>query len=188
MCYLIIFSNGHLDKFRKIITTDFKPYGIHRTREESFFKGDKIVSIRKCKIPSFSFVTFDSYVNQVYYVIKTNRINMKFLTGLLNSKLIYFWLYHNGKRQGEQLQVDKAPLLELPIYKPENKEELKMQEEIVKTVDLIIEASKKLQNIKLDSEKHLLEKQIKAFEEKIDDLIFELYGLSKDDIKIIVDV
>ncbi|MBI2043344.1 N-6 DNA methylase [Candidatus Pacearchaeota archaeon] len=168
----------HLDKFRKIITTDFKPYGIHRTREESFFKGDKIVSIRKCKIPSFSFVTFDSYVNQVYYVIKTSKINMKFLTGLLNSKLIYFWLYHNGKKQGEQLQVDKEPLVKIPIIKKENKE-------IIWAVDLIIGLSKKLEDLNLDKEKELIKKQIDSLEKKIDSCVYSLYGITKEEQKII---
>jgi len=177
----------HLDRFRKIITTDFKPYGIHRTRDERFFKGEKIVSIRKCPVPSFSFVNFDSYVNQVYYVIKTERINMKFLTGLLNSKLLHFWLYHKGKRQGEQLQVDKAPLLELPIYKLEdsNKQEKKIKDEIIKSVEAITEIKKKLETVNLNSEKLLLEKQINALEEKIDDMIYKLYDVSDDEKKII---
>lgn len=168
----------HLDKFRKIITTDFKPYGIHRTREESFFKGDKICSIRKCSIPSFSFVDFDSYVNQVYYVIKTSRVNMKFLTGLLNSKPIYFWLYHNGKRQGEQLQIDRNPLIEIPLIKSENKE-------IIEAVDLLIDLNKKLESINLDREKELIKKQIEALEKKIDEIVYDLYELSEEDKEII---
>src|SRR3989344_2176457 len=168
----------HLDKFRKIITTDFKPYGIHRTREESFFKGDKIVSIRKCKIPSFSFVTFDSYVNQVYYVIKTNRINMRFLTGLLNSKLIYFWLYHNGKRQGEQLQVDKEPLLSIPLIDSNNKN-------IVKMVDSIINLNQKMNDVRLDKEKELIKSQIIALEKQIDAEVYKLYGITDEEQKII---
>ena len=173
----------HLDRFRKVITTDFKPYGIHRTRVENFFKGEKIVSIRKSMKPSFSYVDFDSYVNQVYYVIKTDKINLKYLTALLNSKLMYFWLYFKGKKQGEQLQVDKAPLLEIPIYKPE--ENNKEQQEIIKLVDLLRELTEKLQGVKLDSEKAMIEKQILAYEEKIDDLIFKLYGLNKEEIETI---
>lgn len=168
----------HLDKFRSIITTDFKPYGIHRTREESFFKGEKICSIRKCSIPSFSFVDFDSYVNQVYYVIKTLRINMKFLTGLLNSKLIYFWLYHNGKRQGEQLQIDRDPLIEIPIIKKED-------ENVIKNVDLIVELTKKLESINLDREKEIIKKQIEALEKQIDDIVYKLYGITKSEQEII---
>jgi len=169
---------NHLDRFRKIITTDFKPYGIHRTRVEDFFKGEKIVSIRKTKYPSFSFVDFDSYVNQIYYVIKTDKINLKFLTGLLNSKLIYFWLYHKGKKQGEQLQIDKAPLLEIPIIKSENKE-------IIKLVDSIMELNKKLETINLDREKELIKKQILALEKNIDNLVYNLYNITKKEKEII---
>lgn len=169
---------NHLDKFKKIITTDFKPYGIHRTRVEDFFKGEKIVSVRKTKYPSFSFVDFDSYVNQVFYVIKTNRINMKFLTGLLNSKLIYFWLYHKGKRQGEQLQIDKAPLIIIPIIKRED-------EKVIKNVDLLIELNKKLKEINLDREKDIIKKQIEALEKQIDEIIYKLYGITKSEQEVI---
>ena len=31
----------HLDQFKQIITSDNKPYGLHRTRKESFFRGRK---------------------------------------------------------------------------------------------------------------------------------------------------
>jgi adenine-specific DNA-methyltransferase len=37
-------------------------------------------------------VDFNSYVSATFYVIKTDRINLKFLTALLNSELIAFWL------------------------------------------------------------------------------------------------
>lgn len=168
----------HLDRFRKVITTDFKPYGIHRTRVEDFFNGEKVVSIRKTKYPSFSFVDFNSYVNQVYYVIKTSKINMKFLTGLLNSKLINFWLYHKGKRQGEQLQIDKAPLLEIPLIKKED-------EQIIKNADLLIELNKKLTSINLEREKEIIRKQIYALEKQINQIVYKLYNLTKEEIKII---
>jgi len=169
---------NHLDRFRKVITTDFKPYGIHRTRVEDFFKGEKIISIRKTKYPSFSFVDFDSYVNQVYYVIKTNKINMKFLTGLLNSKLLYFWLYHKGKRQGEQLQIDKAPLLEIPLINRED-------EQVIRNVELLIDINKKLEFVNLEREKEIIIKQINALETQIDEIIYKLYGLSKEEIEVI---
>lgn len=170
----------HLDRFKKIITTDFKPYGIHRTRVEDFFKGEKIVSIRKTKYPSFSFVDFDSYVNQVYYVMKTDKINMRFLTGLLNSKLIYFWLYHKGKRQGEQLQIDKAPLLEIPLIKKEDPQ-------IITNVDLLIQLNKKLESINLEREKEIIKKQIHALEKQNDEIVYKLYKLTPEEIKIVED-
>ncbi len=105
----------HLDKFQKIITSDNKPYGLHRTRNENIFIGEKILSIRKCLTPSFSYVSFDSYVNRTYNVIKTKRINMKYLTAILNSSVTKFWLKEKGKLQGDLLQVDINPILSIPI-------------------------------------------------------------------------
>ncbi len=166
----------HLDRFRKVITTDFKPYGIHRTRIEDFFKGEKIISMRKTLYPSFSFVDFDCYVNQVYYVIKTGKIDMKFLTGLLNSKLIYFWLYYKGKRQGEQLQIDKAPLVKIPIINKEDKQ-------VIKNVDLLIELTKKLKSVNIEREKQILKKQIEALKKQNNEIIYKLYSLNKEHIE-----
>lgn len=107
----------HLDKFKKVITSDNKPYGLHRARDEKFFTGSpKIVALRKCVgEPKFSYVDFDCYVSATFYVIKTQRINVKYLTAILNSKLIAFWLKHKGKMQGNNYQIDKEPLLNIPI-------------------------------------------------------------------------
>lgn len=107
----------HLDKFQNVITSDNKPYGLHRARDEKFFTGSpRIVALRKCVgEPKFSYVDFDCYVSATFYVIKTQRINVKYLTAILNSKLIAFWLKHKGKMQGNNYQIDKEPLLNIPI-------------------------------------------------------------------------
>ena len=69
----------HLDRFQKIITSVNKPYGLHRTRDEKIFIGEKILSIRKCSQPSFSIADFPCYVSRAFLIIKTNRLNFKFL-------------------------------------------------------------------------------------------------------------
>jgi len=177
----------HLDKFKKVITSDFKPYGLHRAREQRFFEGEKIISLRKTSLPCFTYTDFPCYVSQTYFVIKPQNINLKYLIGLLNSKLIYFWLNFKGKKQGEQLQIDKAPLLELPIYNIEeqNKEEKDMETEISNLVVSIIDSNKRIRKIRLETEKSLLEKQSDSFEKRINDLIYKLYGITKEEQEII---
>ena len=157
----------HLDQFRDIITSDNWPYGLHRARDESFFKGEKIISLRKCSDrPTFTFTDFDTYVSQTYFVIKTNRINQKYLTGLLNSKLIEFWLRYKGKMQGFNFQVDKEPLLEIPIYKPENTRAFEI------LVDYMIAVLKSSTEIN----PHVPNSHIaQLFEEVIDAMVMELY-------------
>ena len=106
----------HLDKFKKVITSDNKPYGLHRTRKEKFFKNEKIIALRKCsKAPIFTYTDFDCYVSATFYVIQTERINLKILTSFLNSKSCAFWLKNRGKMQGNNYQIDKEPLLNIPI-------------------------------------------------------------------------
>lgn len=108
----------HLDRFAKAITSDNAPYGLHRARDEKFFTGEKIISLRKCDRPTFTFTDFDCYVSQTFNIIKTGRLNQKFLTGLLNSSAVAFWLRHRGKLQGQLFQVDKEPLLRVPLVAP----------------------------------------------------------------------
>jgi len=111
---------NHLDKYKDIITSDNKPYGLHRARNEYFFIGEKIISLRKNNEPCFTYTDFDCYVTQTFYSIKTERFNLKYLTVLLNSKLIKFWLRYKGKMQGDNYQLDKEPLVEIPLVQPKN--------------------------------------------------------------------
>ena len=132
----------HLDRYANIITSDNRPYGLHRSRNENFFKGEKIISLRKCANPTFSYTFFDCYVSAMYYVIKTNRFNMKYLTGLLNSNLIKFWLKNQGKMQGDIFQIDKEPLLKIPLIVADKDK----QEYIGNLVLRLIEHIKTLKN------------------------------------------
>ncbi|QFZ54502.1 hypothetical protein FEZ18_06685 [Oceanihabitans sp. IOP_32] len=110
----------HLDEYKEIITSDNKPYGLHRARNEDFFIGEKIISLRKCAIPTFTYTDFDCYVSQTFFVIKSENINLKYLTTFLNSKVIAYWLKLEGKLQGNIYQIDKEPLMNIPLYKPES--------------------------------------------------------------------
>ena len=177
----------HLDKFRKVITSDFAPYGLHRARAQRFFEGENITSLRKTSIPTFTYTNFPCYVSQTYFVIKPEGIDLKYLTGLLNSKLVNFWLEFKGKKQGNQLQIDKAPLLDLPLYKPDKlkKEELKLENKIIELVDSIIELYKKVVLSKLDSDKDLYQKNIAALENQINDAVYSLYSLKPDEVAVI---
>lgn len=160
---------AHLDFFQPIITSAFAPYGLNRAREQYIFEGTKILAQRKCpKEPIFTYTDFDCFVSRAFVVIQTDRINLKYLTGLLNSKLVAFWLRKKGKMQGNAYQLDKEPLLEIPIYKPADKD----ANEIAKLVDKIISLK---QQGKDSSEQ----------EKRIDELVYKLYDITPDEQKII---
>ena len=95
---------------------------------------------------------------------------MKFLTGVLNSKLVSFWLRHKGKMQGSNYQVDKEPLQSIPLPIIESS----LQQPIIALVDKILAAKKN--NPQTDTT---------DIECEIDHLVYGIYGLSRDEIKIV---
>ena len=172
---------AHLDRFAKVITSDNKPYGLHRARDEQFFKGEKIVSLRKTAEPCFTYTDFDCYVSQSYNVIKTIRFNLKFLTALLNSNVIKFWLRHKGKMQGDNFQVDKEPLLAIPLVLVSAEE----QAPLISLADQMLETQGRLQQAPSDEDKNILEKRVAIIDKQIDQAVYQLYGLTEDDVKIV---
>lgn len=161
----------HLDRFKDVITSDNKPYGLHRAREEKFFKGESIIAQRKCPSrPSFTYTDFDCYVSATFYVIQTSRINMKYLTGLLNSKLIEYWLRNKGKMQGNNFQIDKEPLLAIPLINADEK----ITKQIESIVDAILAAKK--ENPQADTSE---------WEKEIDQWVYKLYELTEEEIAIV---
>lgn len=162
----------HLDNFQSIITSDNKPYGLHRARKQGIFEGVKILSRVKCvDYPIFTYVDFDCYVGLNFNIIQTNRIDMKYLTGILNSKLIAFWLRYKGKLQGTHYQINQEPLLKIPIVKP-NAKNRKIADKIINLVDKILESKSQ-------------GKDTTPLESQIDDLVYKLYNLNDSEIKII---
>ena len=102
------------------------------------------------------------------FVIKSLRINMKFLTALLNSQLIAFWLRHKGKMQGHQFQVDKEPLLEIPIVKP------KSEGAFTKHVDQILTVKRKTPM-----------PTPPPLRREIEEMVYKLYDLTPEEIAIV---
>lgn len=136
--------------------------------------------------PAFTYCDFDSYVSATFYVIQSKRINLKYLTGLLNSSLIKYWLLRKGKMTGDSFQVDKAPLLEIPICLTENQA---LHDELVALVDKMIKAKKdeiEAQATAFSStDLEYYTEIVEDLEEDINSKVYEIYGLSEEEIAII---
>lgn len=172
----------HLDQFNSVITSDNHPYGLHRARDERFFIGEKIISLRKCGQPTFTFTDFPCYVAQTFNVIKTDRINLLFLTGLLNSRLVKFWLKHKGKMQGQNYQIDKEPLIAIPLYLPS----IEQQEQLGKITKRLIECTQKMSGSTSDVTLVQTQRLFDQYEDQLNDEIYRLYGMDQSEIELII--
>ncbi|MFA6171025.1 MAG: N-6 DNA methylase [Patescibacteria group bacterium] len=180
----------HLNKYRPImeerrknLSGSIKYYNLHWPRNLKYFeKGPKIISVRKCKVPTFSYTEDDCYVMLTFNIIKTDKVNLKYLVGLLNSKLICFWLKQKGKLQGDMFQIDTEPLQQIPICIGNEKQ----QEQIAIWVDKMLELNKKLSELTENSDDwRKLKDEIARTDKKIDEEVFELYGLGEEEIKVV---
>ncbi len=138
------------------------------------------------------------YVEETYCNYKTilnvnpesfTKISMKYLTGIINSSLISFvYPFMSNKMIAQSFpRITVGDLRKLPIrpidFKKAN--EVKNHDKMVSLVDEILELNKKISKIKNPEEKTRIQRQIDSTDEEIDKLVYELYGLTGEEIKIV---
>ena len=123
-------------------------------------------------------------VESTLYILTSNEINLKSLIAILNSKLLTFYLQQKllTNVQGYP-QVLMWQLEELPIKILENDNELFIK--LSKLSDAIIQNLIYIKSIKTPTERTAIERQIQATDEQIDQLVYQLYGLTEEEIKIV---
>ncbi len=136
------------------------------------FESEKLVTPYRSKTNRFSYNNIPWYASRdVYYITRRDsNIQLKYVLALLNSKLYYLWLYHKGKRKGDMLELYSKPLSEIPIKKIGKDGQTVF-------VDLVNEI--------LHKKEHNPDSDTTSLEQKIDQLVYDLYELSIDDIRII---
>ena len=111
-------------------------------------------------------------------ILKNDSLNYKFILGILNSSLSDFYLKnHTSLFQGGYYSYAKRFIEKIPI-KVISREK---QKPLIEIVDKILSITKD------DDYSKNPEKQakVKAYERRINRLVYNLYGLTDDEIKII---
>jgi len=84
-------------------------------------------------------------------------------------------------------EIKKVNLVKLPIRKIEftDQNEKAMHDNMSELVNQMLNLNKKLNNAKLPQEKNLLQRQIETTDKQINQLVYELYDLTEEEIKIV---
>jgi type I restriction-modification system DNA methylase subunit len=146
------------------------------------FNGPKIVWGNLATRSSFSLdETNGFYVNAPACILPTNS---KYVLGILNSKLIsYFLKSICAERQGGFIEQKPVYVSQVPIKKPTETQESDM----IKLVEKILQLNEKLLKIgdKLTDERARIDKEITNIDHQIDDLVYTIYGITEDEKEII---
>ena len=164
-----------------------------RAREQAIFECDEKILTQH--VSGKIVATIDEeryYALQTINIIlmKKNTLSIKYLLGLLNSKLLNFY-YDKYFNMGSDFTtaVSTENLDTLPIHNIDfsNNLEKKIHDEIVMKVDEMLSLNFALQEIgdKQTDATELIRNKIRKTDAEIDDLVYRIYGLNEEEKKII---
>ena len=172
---------------------EYVNYGrwLWRAREERFFNRPKILlhAMRNKSLERRLVGAFDSELhynahNLANIILKENCLyDLKFILGLFNSRLINFWY----KGHFPNVNINPNDFRRLPIRRINfsDKTDKATHDRMVTLVEQMLELHKKLAAARTPQEKTALERQIASTDTQIDRLVYDLYGLTGDEIKIV---
>ena len=170
----------HLDSFypklEKRADKGKMPYNLRNCAYIDEFEKEKIIYPETSQGAYFMYGNTNIFLEKTSFMIISKKLNTKFLLGLLNSALItfYFKNFCGGCILGNNAyQYNKHALEKLPIPKI-TKESENLANEIINSVSEIL--ALKAENSGTD---------ISRFEKIIDNLVYKLYNLDKNEIQII---
>jgi hypothetical protein len=108
--------------------------------------------------------------------------NLKYLSAILSSKLINFWCINYLADDMNQSYLERIPIRIVNLSKPT---EVSIQKHVVQLVDSIHSLHKQIASTNSDVQNEIIQRQIEATDRKIDQLVYELYGLTEEEIKIV---
>ncbi len=174
-------------------------YAFGRTQNIEQFCEPKIMAQVLASRASFTLDTKGLYYfvgggNAGGYGIKLKleyNLDLRYITGLLNSKLLDFYLKKiSTPFRGGFFSYAKRFIKQLPIYLPkmDNASDKESYEKICSYVQIVLTATERSQNGSNDSAKQVAEREAKVFQEKIDQIVYDLYGLNEDERNIVENI
>ncbi|WRF09944.1 class I SAM-dependent DNA methyltransferase [Helicobacter pylori] len=173
-------TKAHLDAHYDTIATRCDqgdtPYHLRNCAYLEDFEKEKIVyPCIMAKEPCFVYEEKGFYAPAPANIVTGDKIEIKYLTALLNSKCIYFAMrkfYMGGGIEGE-LKTNNLEKIPIPKITKSNKP---TADKIIVLVDKILQTKEK--DPKANTQK---------LEKEIDALVYQLYNLTDEEIKIIED-
>ena len=188
--FLSFFDGKHIGRYELLWEdNNWIKYGpwLAEPRIPTKFEGEKIL-IRKIVGTTLiaTYIPKTSYCNTLLYVLKINEgceIDYKYLLGILNSNFVgwYFRKQFQISDQDTFPQILIRDIQQIPVPVVNDNRHDKM----VGLVERMLDLHTRLAETKTDHEKTLLSRQIEATDKQIDRLVYELYGLTEEEIAIV---
>jgi len=156
-----------------------------RPGEAARFEAEKIVVSRMGKGLAATLDAGGLFVKDAMMLLSRpgSAISLPYLLGIINSKLLGYYYQHLFIT----IDVLKNALLNLPIraINFSDKTDRVSHDRMVALVERMLRLQQNVAATKTAHDKNLLQRQIDATDREIDKLVYELYGLTEDEIAIV---
>lgn len=189
--YLLKYRTGLREIRIKQKTNPKYWYSCHRSRDIGIFSKRRIITPEISLKGNMTICDGDIYNNtQVYSLIPSNnrKEKLEYWLGILNSNIMWWFLSNTGTvLRGGYFRFKTSYLKPFPIrtINFENLEDKSLHDNIVKLVEKMLALYKEIEKVKTSTENQLIQRQIDAIDKQINQLVYNLYGLSEKEISII---
>lgn len=156
------------------------------------FDGPKIIFPDICKAPRFFLDQSGRYLANTAYCL---GVDDPYLLGILNSRLFWFAISNLsipfGVRAGQYRYrliyqyMEKVPIRVIDFTVKTDKEK---HGRMLTLVESMLELHQRLSEAKTPTDKELLQRQIDTIDHEIDRLVYDLYGLTDDEVRVVEEV
>jgi type I restriction-modification system DNA methylase subunit len=164
--------------------------GLWCRREAKFFEQPKIILVR-LRNKSLSRKLIGTYDEEKFYnrdnfnniILKDERYSLKYILGLFNSKLLNYWY----KSYFDNVNINPAQLRLIPIHAIDFNRVIAVTQHqtVVDLVSQLLELNRLLATMKELHGQKALQRQIVAVDAVIDNMVYELYDLTSEEIQMI---
>jgi type I restriction-modification system DNA methylase subunit len=181
------------------IKTDKKEYlrygkWLHRPRKKKYFEGPRILiqEITAGNPSRISACCCDSVLYHdpgIISCLNIGETDILFLLGILNSSFLS-WYHRYSSPKGIRKAFPKVLIgdirkFPIPLMVLEDKKQKSYHDQIAHSVKQIIDLHRQIDQAKAPQTKTVLQRQIETTDKQIDQLVYELYDLTDEEIKIV---
>jgi len=189
-----VIDGVHIQRYNLLPGTefvDFRPPSIKSGGKVQVYESERIGVRQIGKTPIGTIIPAGVYsLNTIYNIFftKSTDLRLRFILGLLSSSTgRWFWEQSFFDQKETFPKVKKDALLSIPIPRLDlsKSTDRARHDRLVELVEKMLALTPKLRGATSESEKAALQNAVTTTDTEIDRLVYELYGLTEEEIKIV---
>ncbi len=189
--YEPVIDGGNIEPYKLKPPTEFVHYipsAIKSGGSEIIYRQDRICVRQIGATPVATFVPANIFaLNTIYnvYLKEKNLADLKFILGIINSKATkFFWKKNSSDEKKTFPKIKKEAILSIPIpiISKQNKN---LHDQIAKLANQLLQLNQEKTETRLESKINQLQSKIDYCEGRINQIVYQLYELTEEEIKIV---